>query len=481
MDPRPLPTFAADASGELRGLAPTQPIQRVCTDSRAIRPGDLFVCLRGPNFDGHRFAATAVAAGAAAVLGEDGSLDPNLDCPQIVVRDARAALGRLAAAHRRRFSIPVIAVAGSNGKTTTKELVAAVLRRRFATVASEASFNNDIGVPLTLLELDARHQAAVIEVGTNHPGELAALLRIAEPTHGVLTRLGREHLEFFGNLDGVIQEEGTLADALPADGALILTGDSPGAERVRRRARARVTRVGWAPENDWVALSASVGDEGTDFAVRAPTAEFGGDYRLRLLGRHQVENALLALALGAELGLTRLEVEAGLRDCPAPKRRLQLATAGGVRVLDDSYNANADSMLAALATLRDLNCDGRRIAVLGDMAELGPHAAVAHVEVGRAASRLGVDCLYAVGEHAAELQAGAQAAGLLAVQAFGEVAEAADALLAEVRPGDLVLVKASRRARLDVVADLLKRVLAARTAGAGPVRFRAANEPCSTT
>lgn len=481
MDPCPLQTLARNAGGELRGPAPARRAERVCTDSRAVQPGDLFVCLRGPNFDGHRFAARAVAAGAVAVLGEADLLDRQLACPQIVVRDARAALGRLAAAHRQQFSIPVVVVAGSNGKTTTKELVAAVLRRRFATVASEASFNNDIGLPLTLLGLDARTQAAVVEVGTNHPGELAALLRIAQPTHGVLTRLGREHLEFFGSLDGVIQEEGALADAIPAEGALVLIGDSPGAERVRRRARARVARVGWSPENDWVAVSASVGDEGTDFAVRGPLAAFNGDYRLRLLGQHQVENALLALALGAELGLSRAEVEAGLRDCPAPKRRLQLATAGGVRMLDDSYNANADSMLAALATLRDLDCEGRRIAVLGDMAELGAHAAAAHVEVGRAAGRLGVDCLYAVGEHAAELQAGAAAAGLTTTRTFGEATAAAEGLLAEVRPGDLVLVKASRRTRLDLVADLLRRVLTAQSASGGAVRFPAAHEPCSTT
>jgi UDP-N-acetylmuramoyl-tripeptide--D-alanyl-D-alanine ligase len=357
-------------------------------------------------------------------------------------------------------------------------LAGAVLRQRFRTVVSPASFNNDVGLPLTLLELDASHEATVVEAGTNHPGELAALLELAEPTHGVLTRLGREHLEFFGSFDGVVEEEGALGTALPASGTLLLIGEAAGAERVAARTPARVVRVGWAPENDWVCLAASVSEVGTGFTVRAPLTGLSGDYAIRLLGRHQVENALLVVALGAELGLGQEAVAAGLRACAGAPRRLQLGVAGGVRVLDDSYNANADSMRAALVTLRDLDCRGRRIAVLGDMGELGQHTAAAHEETGRHTARLGADSLYAVGEWAPVLARGARDAGLRAVHEFADAAEAADAVLAEVQAEDLVLVKASRRTRLDVVVDVMRRVLGGREAGGADPRRAERREAC---
>ena len=490
MNPCPLEVLAADCGGEVGGDRRAV-VGRVCTDSRAVQPGDLFVCLRGPRFDGHQFATDALRQGAVAVMAEGGRLEagttrltgsgPTAEAPVLWVADTRRALGDMARAHRRRFQGPVVAVAGSNGKTTTKELAGAVLRQRFRTVVSAASFNNDVGLPLTLLELDSSHQAAVVEVGTNHPGELAALLHIAEPTHGVLTRLGREHLEFFGSFDGVVEEEGALAAAVPRDGTLFLIGEAAGAERVAGRTQARAVRVGWAPENDWVCLAASVSEQGTTFAVRAPRPELSGEYAIRLLGRHQIENALLAVAVGGELGLGPAEVAAGLRGCVGAPRRLQLTLAGGVRILDDSYNANADSMRAALVTLRDLDCRGRRVAVLGDMGELGDHATAAHAETGRHAANVGVDCLYAVGQWASVLADGARGAGLAQVHEFADAAEAADALLAEVQPEDLVLVKASRRTRLDVVADLLQRVLTGRAGERARGRTTRPQEACCTT
>jgi UDP-N-acetylmuramoyl-tripeptide--D-alanyl-D-alanine ligase len=482
MNPRPLPSLAEDCGGACAG-PPEVLVRRVCTDSRAVQPGDLFVCLRGPHFDGHAFAAEAWRRGAVAVLGEVGRLSGlPADCPRVTVPDSRVALGRLAAAERRRFAGPVVAVAGSNGKTTTKELLAAVLRRAGRTLASRASFNNDIGVPLTLLELEADHAAAVVEVGTNHPGELAPLLCLAQPTHGVLTRLGREHLEFFGDLDGVIEEEGTLASFLPPEGVLVLVGDSPGAARIRRRTRARVVSVGWSAEDDWQAVAAVISESGTEFAVRAPRPEWSGEYRMRLLGRHQVENALLAVALGAELGLRREQVEAGLADgLPAP-HRLQLTEAGGVRVLDDTYNANPESVRAALALLRDLDCPGRRLAVLGDMGEQGRHAPAVHEEIGRAAAAAGVHRLFAVGRWAAACAAGARAGGLTACECFAAdaVPAVAAAVLDRAQPGDAVLVKASRAARLERVVEALLAGLAGAGANGAERRLREKGVSCST-
>jgi len=219
MDARSLRFVAAACAGEILQASPEVRVRRVCTDSRQLQAGDLFFALRGGQFDGHEFVAEAARKGAAAIVGERGRLPQGLaTCPVIVVENTRKALGDLAAQYRKDFELPMTAVAGSNGKTTTKELVASVLRQRLTTLCSEASFNNDIGVPLTLLRLEESHDAAVLEAGTNHPGELAPLVKMIEPGYGILTCIGREHLEFFGDVSGVAREEGWLAELLPAQG-----------------------------------------------------------------------------------------------------------------------------------------------------------------------------------------------------------------------------------------------------------------------
>jgi len=297
--------------------APDASVQRVSTDSRQVRAGDLFVALRGAHCDGHQFVSAAAAQGAVAALVRSEQLpQPWPACALLAVEDPRRALGRLAAAYRADFALPLIAVGGSNGKTTTKDLLASVLRQRLDTLASPASFNNDLGVPLTLLQLEATHQVAVVEVGTNHPGELAPLVRMVRPRLGVLTNIAREHLEFLGDLAGVAAEEGWLAELLPAEGALFLQGDSDWAEPIARRTAARVIRVGLGPANDWRARDVRLSQTGVTFRVEAPRAAWSGEYRLQLLGRHQVLNALLALAVGAEFGVSRAEMARGLATMP---------------------------------------------------------------------------------------------------------------------------------------------------------------------
>ena len=333
------------------------------------------------------------------VAEQRSKLPPDFNaCPAILVNNTRRALGSLAAAYRSEFNLPVVAVGGSNGKTTTKELIASVLRQKKATLWSEASFNNDVGVPLTLLRLERAHQAAVLEAGTNHPGELTPLLKMMSPRFGVVTNIGREHLEFFHDLVGVVREEGTVAECLPTDGVLFLNGDNPWSEILARRTRARVVQVGLERGNDCVARDVRVDENGTAFNVDCRYPGLSGEYRIKLLGRHQVTNAMLALAVGAEMGLKRAEIENGLLACAPAKMRLQMSNPGGIHVLDDSYNANADSMLAALQTLRELPCAGRRVAVLGDMAELGDCSRAAHFEVGRRAAASRLDKLFAIGK-----------------------------------------------------------------------------------
>ena len=456
MEERSLHFVAKACAGELLSGSPAVSILRVCTDSRKARPGDLFFALRGDRFDGHDFIADVSKKAAAVVIRHGHDCKEAGLCPVVAVDDTRKALGRLAAVYRKDFSLPVVAVGGSNGKTTTKELIDAVLRQKLATLWSEASFNNDIGVPLTLLRLEREHQAAVLEAGTNHPGELQPLVRMIQPQYGVLTNIGREHLEFFGDLEGVALEEGWLAELLPATGKLFINGDNACAGSLIKRTPAKVVRLGEAEGNDWRVGAVRLGRNGVTFRVEGAKPGFTGDYRIRLLGRHQALNALFAIALGAELGLSRAEIERGLKECQPARMRLQLWELNGVRVLDDAYNANADSMLTALETLQSLPCKGRRVAVLGDMAELGAYSQAAHEEVGRRAAELGIAQLFTVGKMAPTMARGARDAGLNRVLEFADVEAAAAAVKQFIKEGDVLLLKASRASRLERIADGLR-------------------------
>ncbi len=457
MEARPLKFVADSCDGRLlRGSAETQ-VQRVCTDSRQARAGDLFFALTGDRFDGHDFVQDAVKAGASAVVVAQDKAPSHLkDCAIVVVKDTRRALGGFAAEYRKAFQTPILAVGGSNGKTTTKELLASVIKQKLPVVWSEASFNNDIGVPLTLLKLDKTHQAAVVEVGTNHPGELAPLVRMVQPNRAVITNIGREHLEFFGDVAGVAQEEGWLAELLPADGKLLVNGDDEWSHRLVQRTCASVSRVGFSKGNDWRARDLKVNKEGTTFSVEGPRADFIGEYRIGLLGRHQVRNALFAIAAGQEMALSPEEVRRGLAECKPSRMRMQCCELNGVRVIDDSYNANTDSMIAALQTLSEWPGKGRRVAVLGDMAEQGVHSQAAHEQVGRCVAELGIGQLFAVGQMAPALARGAREAGLNRIFEFTDVEAAAAAVRSFVKNGDMVLVKASRVMRLERVVDLLR-------------------------
>jgi len=461
VEPRPLKFIADACAGTIVSGAADVEVRGITTDSRKVAPGEVFIALSGDKFDGHDFVADVTKRGAAAVVVEREVRVADSACAVVKVGNTRVALGSLAAAYRGEFQIPLIAIGGSNGKTTTKELVAAVLRQKLNTLWSEASFNNDIGVPLTLLRLDRSHQAAVLEVGTNHPGELHPLVSMIQPRFGVITSIGREHLEFFGDLQGVVREEGVLAELSLAGGKLLLCGDGDFADALASRAQAQVVRVGFGKDCAWRASSERSVKDGTAFRVTSPDGSFDGEYRTNLIGRHQVVNSLFAIVLGAELGLSRKLIQKGLAECQPAKMRLQLYEQNGVRVIDDAYNANADSVIAALRTLTELPCNGRTVAVLGDMAELGRHTESAHREVGRLAAELGVGQLFAVGCMASVTAQAAREAGLLRVVEFLDVEAAAGAVKNFVRPGDLLLLKASRVARLERISELLRGVEAA--------------------
>lgn len=459
-----LPFLARASGGECVSADPGLRVTQLSTDTRTLTAGAAFLALTGEKHDAHQLLSKAVESGARLLIVNRSRMDlvPR-GVAALVVDDTRVAYGRIAAAHRRTLELPVVAIAGSNGKTSTKEMVASVLGSLGPVVASEASYNNDVGVPATLLRLEDSTRAAVVEVGTNHPGELRPLLAMASPTAGILTSLGREHLEFFGDLRGVIEEEGSLAEALGADSTLVVNGDSEGIESVIHRARGRVLRCGEEPRSDWRVTRIEPDAQGSKFwienAGEGNAREYRGEFRVNVVGRHMVVNATLALAMASVMGVPASSARSGLESCRPARMRMNLHNFGGVRVIDDAYNANPDSMLAALRTLNDLPCAGRRVAVLGQMAELGPHSETAHEEVGRAAAHWGVDRLFAVGRHADRMVDAARNASLKDCQAFPDALAAAEATLQVVEPGDTVLVKASRSTRLETVVDRLRQSL----------------------
>jgi len=435
-------------------------VKGVSTDSRTTQSGDLFFALRGGSFDGHRFVDAAFAAGAVAAVVEEG-FDPALAAgkPLILVKDTSLALGALARIYRDRFRIPFLAVGGSNGKTTTKEMIARVLGEKYNVLSTEGNFNNHIGVPMTLFRLNRKHDVAVVEIGTNHPGEIAGLCRTLAPTHGMITNIGREHLEFFGSLDGVAEEEADLfvsVSSLPG-GMAIVNADDP---RVRLAARRVKRRLAYGLQS----RSASVRGRGVvldddgraSFEFRSGAMKRWHGVQLKIPGKHNVMNALSAVAAGVVFHVPPAQISSALESCRTVSRRMETLSIGGVTVLNDTYNANPDSALAALRTLASLRVPGKKIAVLADMKELGSHAAEEHAEVGKEASALGVDYILTHGNLAKHIHAAAGIPGALHYEQKNMLAE----YLAElVTPGDALLIKGSRSMHMeDIIAFLRDRL-----------------------
>ena len=431
----------------------------VSTDSRTIAPGSLFFALHGENYDGHRFVDEADRKGAlAAVVDPAGVPLVRGSLPLLIVPDTTAALGMLALQHRERFDIPVLAVAGSNGKTTTKEMIASVLRTKYEVLSTQGNLNNHIGIPLTLLRLEKRHEVAVVELGTNHPGELARLCAIVRPTMGLLTNIGREHLEFFGSLDGVEEEEGSLFESLRGvAGAVALVNADD--ERVVRRVPSGLKAIAYGlhPGPAIQGSLVSRTDRGaaifefTGVRVKKPVT-----VTLAIPGEHNAQNALAAAAVGLMLRVPAKSIKQALEAFQAASKRMEVLSLGGVTIINDAYNANPDSMLAALRTLAAASATGKRIAVLGDMRELGVHGPEEHARMGREAAALGIDYVLTFGTLAALIHDGAR--GTFAVH-YDQKNMLAEWLAELVSPGDVVLVKASRGLKMeDVVTFLTERL-----------------------
>jgi len=445
-------------------------------DSRAVRPGALFVALPGSRTDGSRFAAQALEAGAVAVLAAAAAVAAG---PRIEVDDPLAALGALGAAVRARSRAHVVGVTGSTGKTTTKDLLAAVLATRLSTVANTASFNNEVGLPLTLARLEPGTQALVVEMGARAPGHIAALARLARPEVGVVLNVGVAHLGMFGTQAAIAAAKGELVEALPPHGTAVLNADDPLVAAMAGRTSAMVLQFGLGPGAEIRAEGISLDERGhAHFKLRTPGG--GAETSLPAPGEHLVPDALAAAAAGHALGLEPEGIAAGLGGAALSPMRMQVQRrADGLTVINDAYNANPASMAAALKALMAARSrgarPGRTVALLGEMAELGEQAAAEHDRLGRLATRLGVDRLVGVGELGEVIVRAARMEGMWPEEAIAVPdAGAAVAVLDRwLEPADVVLVKASRVVALDQVAERLlggpeRRPGLARSTGGAP-------------
>ncbi|MBM3977682.1 MAG: UDP-N-acetylmuramoyl-tripeptide--D-alanyl-D-alanine ligase, partial [Planctomycetes bacterium] len=385
-------------------------VRGVSTDSRTLPRESLYVALRGANFDGNAFAADACASGAAALLlrAENGQAPRDLPdgVPVLLHADPQRALLALADFHRRRLKCPVIAITGSAGKTTTKNMLQALLEPSLRVVASEKSFNNDIGVPLTLLRADETTEVLIVEVGTNAPGEIAALAAVVRPSVSIVTGIGHAHLEKLGSLEGVAREKAALLAALPSDGLAVLNADCRQLPILRAALRSRVITCSVQGDADLVARELLFHGAGSSFRL--------GPLRvtLPLLGTHNVSNLLLAIAACQALGLGLDELLPRIACLQGGKQRLERHELAGITLIDDAYNANPESMRAAVRVLEGLHGYRRRVFVLGDMLELGPSSAELHHALGAEIASRSVDLLVLVGELARAAGAGALEAGL---------------------------------------------------------------------
>jgi len=454
---------AVMAGGRLEGADVT--CTGVSIDSRTLQSGALYVALHGQNFDGHDFVDAAQRQGAAAAMVQRPVTH---SLPVIHVDDTRLALGRLAAAWRARRDIPVVAVTGSNGKTTVKEMIAAILAQRGEVLATQGNLNNDIGVPLTLLRLRDSHRCAVIELGANHPGEIDYVARLTQPGVGVVTNAGAAHLEGFGSLEGVARAKGELFQALEADGVAVVNADDRFAPLWAQLIGERPTlRFGVEQAADVSVVPGTEHMEVDDvlamrFTLRTPAGDI--PIRMHLCGRHNLINACAAAAAAVAVGAGAADIQRGLASLEAVKGRLQLVLAApGVRVLDDTYNANPTSLRAALQVLA--LAPGKKILVLGDMGELGAGAEGLHGDLGEEARAAGVEQLFTIGEltRFTARRFGAGARHFATREAL--ITALRDTVGGEQRPVATILVKGSRRMAMERVVAALMADGEAATAG----------------
>jgi UDP-N-acetylmuramoyl-tripeptide--D-alanyl-D-alanine ligase len=436
-------------------------VRGVSIDSRTVRRGEIFFAVRGERFDGHDFVSKAFDKGAVLTVVErewylkHAHIFP--DRSIVVVGSTLQALGELANIHRRKFDVPVLAITGSNGKTTTKEMVAAILSRRFKVLKTDGNLNNQIGLPLMLFRLSSDHEVAVLEMGTNHFGEIESLCRIAEPTHGLVTNIARAHLEFFGTLEGVARAKAELfrwmADSR-MNGLAFVNSDDKWIVHHSRILRKKL-RYGFNSRSDVVGKFLGMNELAQpSLAVTSKARAKQFQATLQASGKHNIYSALAAAAVGLEFGVGIGSIKSTLQDFPSSTQRMEILRVGKIAILNDTYNANPDSTTAALDTLRNIQCKGRKIVVLGDMLELGAHSREEHRKIGLQVADYGFGYLLAFGPES-KFMAVAAKGKVSCTHHFKDKRSLSDQLCKIVEKGDIVLIKGSRGMRMEEVTNTL--------------------------
>ena len=427
---------------------PEAGFSHVSTDTRKIEKGSLFIAIKGANFDGHNFVREAARKGAAGAIVSREIPSPKPGFTVILVNDTVKALGAIAKFHRSRFDIPVIALTGSNGKTTTKEMLALILASKYKVLKNEGTDNNFIGVPQTLLKLKESHEIAVIELGTNHPGEIGYLADIVQPNCGMILNIGPSHLEFFGSIENVRKEKLDLLKRVGEDGSAVINGDEAELVDAAKKMCEETVTFGFNEDCDFVAENVQESDCGINFALNDTYV-----VKLRMLGKHNVYNAAAAIAAASLYGIeARLAVKA-LEDFVLPKLRMEYEKCEGVDFIFDCYNSNPASLKSAIGTLRDMEPYKRKVLVAGDMLELGASGPDLHRDIGRFAAKSKIDLFVSVGPLSGYILEGAQEEGIggMSLLRFKNSVEAAKALKGILREGDLVLIKGSRGMKMEEI------------------------------
>lgn len=427
--------------------------ERVTTDSRKVSSGALFVALKGENFNGEDFTADAFKKGAAGVVVSK-AFDKNLDGVIIKVDDTLTAYRQIAGVWRDRFDIPIVAVTGSNGKTTTKDLAAAALNGLGNVLKTSGNFNNEVGVPMTLLSLGDTHKAAVVEIGMRGLGQIESLAEIVKPTIGIVTNVSEAHIELLGSIENIARAKGELVEAIKSGGTIILNADNQHTAAMKNIVRDGVKILTYSLDKDadFIAKDILIGSVSTEFTLSFRGKEY--DFEIPMLGRHNVSNALAAIAAGYACGLTVPQVQRGFSTLTTTKMRYEVIRRDGLTIINDAYNASPASMRAAIRTTSEVY-DGRLIAVLGDMLELGNISEQVHREIGAELVENKFDTLITLGELGKFIAAGARDAGLKNVYTFDTHEDAAKKILELVRDGDTILFKASHVMHMEKIIELI--------------------------
>ncbi len=452
-------------SGTLVFGDPETEILGISTDSRKISRGDLFIPLQGERFDGHDFVISSLEAGASAALTHKSEVLTHKDVPllddkvMIKVENTQKALAHIAAWYRSLFDIPVVAVTGSVGKTSTKDMVAEVFSQKFNVLKTQGNFNNEIGLPLTLFNLSPEHNAAIIEMGMSNRGEISRLSKIARPKIAIITNIGISHIENLGSRENILKAKMEVLDGMDEKGILILNADDDMLYNCPDMTGHKRIYFGIEKQADYLAFDIKKhGADGTSFRIN-----LGGTIHEVFVpapGIHNIYNALAAIGAGLELGILPEEIIKGISEFSPGKMRLNIFEHKGIKIIDDAYNASPQSMEAALSVLKDISGDGRTVAVMGDMLELGKHAGEAHMKSGTFAASKEIDFIVAVGKMGSDIVRGAESKGYKAgkARAFKTNEEAGLFLESFLKSGDTVLVKGSRGMKMEQIVEALKKL-----------------------